>query len=98
MTLTTEHKEHLHQRLQDREYAEGYLSACAAEGQEALLVGLRHVAEAQGGVGQLAKETELNRESLYRMLSENGNPTLESILLVLDSLGIDLQFSMRQAS
>ena len=94
MTLTSDHKEHLYQRLLEGDYAAGYLSACAAEGREALLIGLRHVAEALGGIGQLAKDTELNRETLYRMLSENGNPTLESVLLVLDSLGIDMQFGV----
>lgn len=98
MTLTSDYQEQLHERLQDREYAAEYLSACASEGQEALLVGLKDVAKAQGGVGQLAKETALNRESLYRMLSDEGNPTLESVLLVLDSLGIELQFAMRAAS
>lgn len=98
MTLTSDYQAKLNERLQDPEYAAGYLSSCAAEGQDALLVGLKDVANAQGGVGQLAKNTALNRESLYRMLSDGGNPTLESVLLVLDSLGIEMQFSMREAS
>jgi len=98
MTLTTDHKEHLYERLKDRDYAAGYLSDCAAEGQEALLIGLKDVAKVLGGVRQIADETGLNRENLHRMLSENGNPTLDSLLLVLDWAGLDINFSTRQAS
>ncbi len=98
MTLTTDHKEHLHERLKDREYAAGYLSACAVEGKEALLVGLKDVTEALGDVRQVAEETGLNRENLYRMLSVNGNPRLDSFLLILDWAGLDMSFTSKQAS
>lgn len=97
MTLTTDHKEELYERLKDRKYAAGYLSACASEGKEALLVGLRDVAEALGDVRQVAEETGLNRENMYRILSESGNPRLESFLLVLDWAGMDMSFSPKQA-
>ena len=98
MTLTSDYEKNLHERLTDREYAAGYLSACAAEGQEALLVGLKDVAKALGDVRQLAEETGLNRENLHRMLSENGNPRLDSLLLVLDWAGLDLSFTSRRMS
>ena len=39
----------------------------------------RNVAEAQGGVASLVEKTKLNRESLYRMLSERGNPEFRSL-------------------
>lgn len=39
---------------------------------KALLLALRHVTEAQGGIGKLAIKTQLNRESLYRTLSTKG--------------------------
>lgn len=98
MTLTTSHQEHLLERLKDRKYAAGYLSACAEEGQEALLVGLKDVAEALGNVRQISEDTGLNRENLYRMLSETGNPRLDSFLLVLEWAGIDLSFSAKEVS
>jgi len=98
MTPTTDYKNDLLVRLQDPEYAAGYLSACAAEGREELLLGLRNVAQAIGGIRQLANDTELNRENLYDMLSENGNPKLSSILSILDAIGIDMQFQSKQAS
>ena len=43
------------------------------------LLALRDVVEAHGGVGQLAKVAKLNRESLYKLLSKDGNPRLSSL-------------------
>ena len=61
--------------LRDAREAEGYLNAALEEDDpELFLLALRNVAEAQGGVASLAEKTKLNRESLYRMLSERGNP------------------------
>jgi probable addiction module antidote protein len=48
------------------------------------------VAEAQGGVAQLAEKTKLNRESLYKMLSARGNPELRSLEALLQALGLRL--------
>jgi probable addiction module antidote protein len=91
MTLTDDYKDGLFERLKDPEYAAGYLSECAQEGQEAFLLALRDVAEALGGIGQLAEASELNRESLYGMLSENGNPKLSSLFAILDAFGLQFK-------
>jgi probable addiction module antidote protein len=48
------------------------------------------VAEAQGGVAQLAEKAKLNRESLYKILSESGNPELRSLDALLHALGFRL--------
>ena len=56
---------------------------------KAILVALRHVAEARG-FKNFAEETKLNRETLYKTLSEDGNPTLESLSKMLDVLGLDI--------
>ena len=56
---------------------------------KAILIALRHVAEARG-FKSFAEETQLNRESLYKALSEEGNPTLESLSKMLDVLGLDI--------
>ena len=42
------------------------------------------------GMAQIATETGLSREQLYRSFSENGNPTLKTTLAVMKALGIDL--------
>lgn len=39
---------------------------------------------------ELARETGLGREQLYKSFSERGNPTLKSMLLVMRALGVDL--------
>ncbi|TWU30049.1 helix-turn-helix domain-containing transcriptional regulator [Bythopirellula polymerisocia] len=90
MALTSDYHEELLERLSDPDYAAGYLSACAAGGQEEFLLGLRNVTEALGGVGQLASTTDLNRQGLYDMLSEEGNPRLSSLFSVLNAFGMQL--------
>lgn len=42
------------------------------------------------GMTELARETGLAREQLYKSFSENGNPTLKTILAVMQALGVDL--------
>ena len=42
------------------------------------------------GMTQIAKETGLSREQLYRSFSENGNPTLRTTLAVRKALGLEL--------
>src|SRR6185437_6510716 len=57
---------------------------------EALLVALRNIAEAKGGMAKLAKKTHLNRQNLYHVLSKKGNPTLDTFELILKGLGYRL--------
>ena len=57
---------------------------------ESLLIALRNIAEAKGGMGHLAKATHLNRQNLYQVLSEKGNPTLGTFELILKGLGYRL--------
>lgn len=57
---------------------------------EALLLALRYLAMAQGGVSELAKKTNLSRETLYRTLSKHGNPKLQTLGLLLSGLGFRL--------
>lgn len=51
---------------------------------------LGDIARAQGMTG-IAKETGLGRESLYKSLSRDGNPKLETFLKVTNALGLKLQ-------
>src|SRR6266540_3080818 len=75
----------------DREGAVEYLSSALEDPNETelFLIALRHVAEAWG-FGHLAEITGLNRESLYKMLSEKGNPKLSSLTTLLDGMGLRL--------
>lgn len=53
-------------------------------------IGFRTVAEAYGGLGAVAAEAGISRESLYRALSPKGNPTLKTPLAVLKAVGTRL--------
>lgn len=90
---TSDYRDFLSRRLQDPEQAAGYLTASLAEGEEAFLLAIKDVAEARGGIGQLAQKTNLNREGLYDMLSEKGNPRLSSLSVIIDAFGLQLQFA-----
>ena len=46
------------------------------------------------GMAQIARELNLNRESLYRSFSQDGNPSFSTVVKVLDNLGF--QLSVRQ--
>ncbi|MFD0705582.1 addiction module antidote protein [Alloscardovia venturai] len=54
-----------------------------------LISTLREVAQSQG-MSKLAQRTGIPRESLYRILSESGNPRLETFMRLLDGLGLSL--------
>ena len=43
------------------------------------------------GMTKIAEKTGVNRQALYTALSENGNPTLETLLKVMSALGIRLK-------
>jgi probable addiction module antidote protein len=52
------------------------------------------VARARGGIAQLARETGITREALYRALSDSGNPELGTVLKVMRALGVRLTATM----
>jgi len=76
----------------DPEFAAEYLRAALEDTDEprVLLVGLRRVAEARGGIARVAKEAGVERESLYRALSANGNPRLSTLVAVAKAMGLKL--------
>jgi probable addiction module antidote protein len=91
---TGDYHEWLINSLKNKKEAAAYLQVALEEYQndgdlEAFLLALRHVAEAQGGLGMLSKKTNLNRESLYKTLSSKGNPKLQTIGLLLKGLGFE---------
>jgi probable addiction module antidote protein len=92
MVRSRPYKEGLLERLKDPREAAAYLDAALEDGNtEVFLLALRDVAEARlGGVGMLAQQTGLNRETLYRTLSEKGNPELASLDKLLHAVGLRL--------
>ena len=77
-----------------------YLEACLEEaGDDAAFIAkvLGNIARAKG-MTQLAKETGLGRESLYKALSGEGNPSFATILKVTNALGIKLHAQSTQTA
>ncbi len=84
-------------RLHNHDYAVAYLNAAIEESlsgdresQRLFLNALKNVAEAHGSMSDLAKRAHIRRESIYRMLSKNGNPELSSLAAILHAMGFSL--------
>jgi probable addiction module antidote protein len=93
--VVSHHDQEVAELRADRELAVEYLRSAMAEldspeDRGACLLALRTVAEAYGGLGIVAAEAGISRESLYRALSPNGNPTLKTLLAVLKTVGMRL--------
>jgi len=79
--------DHLRSNAEIAVYIESMLSDGDAR---AVPVALRTVAEALGGMAALAERTGLSRETLYRTLSNRGNPRLDTLAAILDAFGLRL--------
>ncbi|AAZ38099.1 transcriptional regulator, Cro/CI family (plasmid) [Pseudomonas savastanoi pv. phaseolicola 1448A] len=86
-----------------------YDPAAALDGPEAIAIFIsdafetgdaEYIAKAMGvvarakGMSELARETGLSREQLYRSFSSKGNPTLKTMLTVMRALGVDMTARM----
>jgi probable addiction module antidote protein len=81
------------QLRKDPNLAAEYLKAALEQAEDeprVLLIALRHVAEAQGGLAKVAKSAGIERESLYRALSAKGNPRLSTLVAVTKAMGLKI--------
>lgn len=91
------HEAWLFEHLKDAAEAAAYVEAALEEGDQAgLMMALRNVAMAQGGISKIARKSKLTREATYRMLSAAGNPELRSLTAILGAAG--LRLSVRPAT
>ncbi|MBI1731794.1 MAG: putative addiction module antidote protein [Gammaproteobacteria bacterium] len=91
MPPTASYTEWLIERLKDPEEAAAHIEAAIEDGDQAvIMLALRHVAQAQGGIAKVARKAKLTREATYRMLSKTGNPELRSLIAVLAASGLRL--------
>jgi probable addiction module antidote protein len=76
---------------EDPVYAVHLLNSILADGEPGeLLIALRQMAKAFGGVTAIAEKANLNPTQLYRTLSEEGNPSLSSLTAILKAMGLRL--------
>ena len=94
MKRSKSYQESLIKSLKDPAEAAAYLNVVLEEGDmRMLLIALRHVVEARGGMVQLSRNAKLNRPNLYKMLSKNGSPSIHTLEIVLGVLGLRLTVS-----
>ncbi len=75
----------------DPEYALELLNSILEDGEpEELLIALRQMTKAFGGVQKVAEDAHLNPTQLYRTLSADGNPALSSLTAILKAMGLRL--------
>lgn len=93
MKLTLSHDSYMKKVLANREEAAAYLNAAAADGElKYLLIAIRRVVGANGGMGTLAKAVGMSRTTLYKTLSRDGNPGVGTLEAILAVYGIRLGF------
>lgn len=75
----------------DPAYAVELLNSILEDGdQSELLIALRQMTKAFGGVPKVAEKAHLNRTQLYRTLSPEGNPEIRSLTAILKTMGLRL--------
>lgn len=85
------HIEKLKDPIEAKAYLELALEDLHKDGnREEFLLALRDVTEAQGGINNLLEKTDLKSPSVYKALSEKGNPTLSTLDRILGGLGLRL--------
>lgn len=79
------------EQLKDPAEAAAYMEAAIEDGnQGAIMIALRDIAKAQGGIARVARKARLTREATYKMLSKAGNPELRSLSALLAATGLRL--------
>lgn len=94
---TKDYHSYLLKRLGDPEYAAMYLKAALDETlpdgeRSSFLLALKNVVEAKGTKQSVATESNITWQHLQRLLAENGNPTLETLTSVLQTVGLSIDF------
>jgi probable addiction module antidote protein len=73
------------------DYAVYLLNDILADGEQGeLLIALRQMTKAFGGVAAIAEKSNLNPTQLYRTLSAEGNPSLSSLTAILKAMGLNM--------
>jgi probable addiction module antidote protein len=76
---------------EDPAYAMELLNSILEDGEPGqLLIALRQMTKAFGGVQAVAEKAQLNPTQLYRTLSADGNPALSSLTAILKAMGLRL--------
>ena len=100
MAKSQKYQDWLIEKLKDHDDAVAYLNDALEESlkgdeesKNLFLLAIRNVAEAHGGMAKLAQKAHLGRESLYKTLSDKGNPKWQTLVSLIIALGLNLRLS-----
>ncbi len=85
------------EHMETREDMVAYLEAALEEGDPALVAAVLGDIARSRGMAEIARDTGLGRESLYKALSADGNPELATVLKVVRALGLRLHVAVPAA-
>jgi probable addiction module antidote protein len=99
MKRTANYDEYVEKHLQNPRKLKAYAQAIFEEYEndhdtKAFLVGIYRLAQAQGGLGELAEKTSLNRQNLYKIFSGKSVPRFDTMSTILHGLGLQLNVSL----
>ncbi|MEI8390454.1 MAG: transcriptional regulator [bacterium] len=85
--------------LKDPEEAEAYLNASIDEYMNdgdiaAFCIALEHLVKSKSSVSEFSEKNKFNRKQLYRIFKNEINPSMDSVLKILNSLGFKVQFKL----
>lgn len=94
---------YLKDQFKDEENVKEYINSALEQyfedhNKELFLASLKEVIQAKGGVTEFARNTDINRQHIYRMLSDKGNPSFDNIGTLLIALGLKLQVEITSHS
>ena len=87
---------YLKDQFQDEDNVKEYINAALEQyfedhNKELFLASLKEVIMAKGGVTEFSRQVHINRQHIYKMLSDKGNPSFDNIGSLLIALGLKLQ-------
>ena len=89
-------KDYLAEQFKDGDYVKEYINAALElyfedHNKELFLASLKGIIHARGGITEFSKHAHISSQYIYKILSHKGNPTIDSIGLILSALGLKLQ-------
>jgi len=92
-----DYQDYLIESLKDPKDAIGYLNAALMSGDiSVFLLALQNVVQAQGGIAAISEKTKKSRTSLYKTLSKDGNPYLETTNDILSAIGMHFEIVVKK--
>lgn len=82
--------------LNTKEDVAAYLEESFRDGDETIFLDALGAVARSAGMTQIAQKAGMSRESLYKALSQNGNPSFHTVRKVLDALGVEFSFRVER--